>query len=60
MLGDPQQLPQVSQGKHPEPVNESVLSHLLGDKKTMPDDVSSEPDGVESLADRLIKNCRVR
>ncbi|KAL3793190.1 hypothetical protein ACHAW5_009492 [Stephanodiscus triporus] len=29
-------------------------------KKTMPDDVSSEPDGVESLADRLIKNCRVR
>ena len=37
LLGDPQQLPQVSQGKHPEPVNESVLSHLLGEKKTMPD-----------------------
>ena len=37
LLGDPQQLPQVSQGSHPEPVNESVLSHLLGDKKTMPD-----------------------
>jgi uncharacterized protein len=36
LLGDPQQLPQVSQGKHPEPVNESVLSHLLGNKKTMP------------------------
>ena len=36
LLGDPQQLPQVSQGKHPEPVNESVLSHLLGSKKTMP------------------------
>ena len=36
LLGDPQQLPQVSQGKHPEPVNESVLSHLLGNRKTMP------------------------
>lgn len=39
LLGDPQQLPQVSQGKHPEPVNESVLSHLLGENKTMPDDL---------------------
>jgi len=29
-------------------------------KKAMPDDVSSEPDGVESLTDRLVKNCRVR
>jgi len=36
LLGDPQQLPQVSQGQHPEPVNESVLSHLLGERKTMP------------------------
>jgi uncharacterized protein len=37
LLGDPQQLPQVSQGSHPEPVNESALQHLLGDAKTMPD-----------------------
>ena len=37
LLGDPQQLPQVSQGNHPEPVNESALSHLLGSNKTMPD-----------------------
>jgi len=37
LLGDPQQLPQVSQGNHPEPVNESALSHLLGTNKTMPD-----------------------
>ena len=36
LLGDPQQLPQVSQGKHPEPVNESVLAHILGNQKTMP------------------------
>lgn len=39
LLGDPQQLPQVSQGKHPEPVNESVLSHILGDYKTMPEEL---------------------
>lgn len=36
LLGDPQQLPQVSQGSHMEPVNASVLTHLLGDQKTMP------------------------
>ena len=39
LLGDPQQLPQVSQGSHPEPVNESVLSHLLHGRKTMPDNL---------------------
>jgi uncharacterized protein len=39
LLGDPQQLPQVSQGSHPEPVNESVLSHLLHGRKTMPDEL---------------------
>lgn len=38
LLGDPQQLPQVSQGKHPEPVNESVLAHILGERKTLPAD----------------------
>jgi uncharacterized protein len=37
LLGDPQQLPQVSQGNHPEPVNESALQHLLQGAKTMPD-----------------------
>ncbi len=30
LLGDPQQLPQVSQGAHPEPVHTSALSWLLG------------------------------
>jgi uncharacterized protein len=39
LLGDPQQLPQVSQGNHPEPVNESVLSHILGGRKTIPDEL---------------------
>ena len=29
LLGDPQQLPQVSQGTHPEPVDESALGWLV-------------------------------
>lgn len=37
LLGDPQQLPQVSQGSHPEPVDSSALGWLLGDHETMPD-----------------------
>lgn len=36
LLGDPQQLPQVSQGSHPEPVDTSALGWLLGDHETMP------------------------
>lgn len=38
LLGDPQQLPQVSQGSHPEPVDMAALSWLLGDHETMPDE----------------------
>ena len=37
LLGDPQQLPHVSQGKHPEPIDNSVLKHVLGENKTMPE-----------------------
>ena len=36
LLGDPQQLPQVSQGAHPEPVDTSALGWLLGAHETMP------------------------
>ena len=36
-LGDPQQLPQVSQANHPEPVEVSVLAHILGRLPTIPD-----------------------
>ncbi|WP_336660998.1 TM0106 family RecB-like putative nuclease [Leucobacter sp. USHLN153] len=36
LLGDPQQLPQVSQGTHPEPVDTSALGWLLGEHGTMP------------------------
>ena len=37
LLGDPQQLPQVSQGTHPEPVNESALGWLVEDHHTLPE-----------------------
>ena len=39
LLGDPQQLPQVSQGSHPEPVDTSALGWLLGEHETIPDDL---------------------
>jgi predicted RecB family nuclease len=35
LLGDPNQLPQVSQGAHPPGANASVLGHLLGDDETV-------------------------
>ena len=39
LLGDPQQLPQVSRGRHPEPVDRSALGWLLGDAETIPDEL---------------------
>lgn len=38
LLGDPQQLPQVSQGTHPEPVDESALGWLVDGQHTLPDE----------------------
>jgi uncharacterized protein len=38
LLGDPQQLPQVSQGTHPEPVNESALGWLVDGQHTLPEE----------------------
>ena len=38
LLGDPNQLPQVSQGSHPEGAERSVLQHLLGEEITVPPD----------------------
>ena len=38
LLGDPQQLPQVSQGSHAEPVDESALGWLLDGRYTIPAD----------------------
>ena len=39
LLGDPQQLPQVSQGSHPEPIDASALGWLLGEHETIPPDL---------------------
>ncbi|MEO8283371.1 MAG: TM0106 family RecB-like putative nuclease, partial [Pseudarthrobacter sp.] len=36
LLGDPQQLPQVTQGSHPEPVDESALGWLAAGLATLP------------------------
>ncbi len=38
LLGDPQQLPQVSQGTHPEPVDTSALDWLVDGQHTLPDE----------------------
>jgi uncharacterized protein len=39
LLGDPRQLPQVSQGTHPEPVNDSALGWLLDGTAAMPEEL---------------------
>lgn len=38
LVGDPQQLPQVIQGAHPDPANLSCLEWMLGDHATVPPD----------------------
>lgn len=37
LLGDPQQLPQVTQGTHPAPVDGSALGHLSGSAAVLPE-----------------------
>ncbi|MGB4272057.1 MAG: DEAD/DEAH box helicase, partial [Propionicimonas sp.] len=39
LLGDPRQLPQVTQGAHPQPVDESALGWLSPGHATLPDDL---------------------
>ncbi len=39
LLGDPQQLPQVSQGHHPEPVDASALGWLVDGHRTLPEEL---------------------
>ena len=38
LLGDPQQLPQIQQGVHPEAAGRSTLEHLLMNAATVPED----------------------
>ena len=37
LLGDPQQLPQVTQGTHPEPVDQSALGWVIAGQDTLPE-----------------------
>ncbi|MEO6532843.1 MAG: TM0106 family RecB-like putative nuclease [Pseudolysinimonas sp.] len=39
LLGDPQQLPQVSQGVHPEPIESSALGWLSNGEDVLPDEL---------------------
>lgn len=39
LLGDPAQLPQVTQGFHPEPVDQSALGWLTGARGALPDEL---------------------
>ena len=39
LLGDPQQLPQVTQGRHPQPVDRSALGWLVDGHDTLPDEL---------------------
>ncbi|MCW2521506.1 MAG: nuclease [Mycobacterium sp.] len=39
LLGDPQQLPQVTQGTHPEPVDVSALAWLIDGQNTLPEEL---------------------
>ena len=45
LLGDPQQLPQVSQGHHPEPVDASALGWLVAGHRTLPEEFGYFLDG---------------
>jgi predicted RecB family nuclease len=64
LLGDPSQLAQVSQGKHPLPAGNSILQHLLGDDQTVKPhrgiflDVSyrMQPEVCEFISDAMYEN----
>ncbi|WP_328823411.1 TM0106 family RecB-like putative nuclease [Metallococcus carri] len=38
LLGDPRQLPQVTQARHPEPIDSSALGWVMGDEPVLPAD----------------------
>lgn len=61
LVGDPQQLPQVIQGAHPEPANLSCLQWMLGEHATVPADRGiflattrrMHPEVCESISDQV-------
>ena len=54
LLGDPQQLPQVSQGQHPEPVDESALG-WLSDGQTLRPELGYFLDRTYRMSSALTK-----
>ena len=55
LLGDPQQLPQVSQGTHPEPVDTSALGWLVDGHDVLPAELGYFLDRVLSHAPRGVR-----
>ena len=55
LLGDPQQLPQVSQGTHPEPVDESALGWLVDGHHTLPAELRLLPRPLVPDAPRGVR-----
>ncbi|MBC3760875.1 TM0106 family RecB-like putative nuclease [Quadrisphaera oryzae] len=53
LLGDPQQLPQVCQGTHPEPVDVSALRHLLGQAALVPPEAGYLLDTTWRMHERV-------
>ncbi|TNM69696.1 TM0106 family RecB-like putative nuclease [Streptomyces sp. NP160] len=53
LLGDPQQLPQVCQGTHPEPVDVSALRHLLGGASLVPPEAGYLLDTTWRMHERV-------
>ena len=58
LLGDPQQLPQVSQGTHPEPVDDSALG-WLSSEHMLPESSATSwigPGGCTRRSNRSSRN----
>jgi uncharacterized protein len=58
LLGDPQQLPQVSQGHHPEPVDASALGWLVQGQRTLPERLGYFLDRSYRMHPRSAGRCR--
>jgi uncharacterized protein len=64
LVGDPQQLPMVIQGSHPEPANRSCLEWLLGENATVPEDAGiflpisrrMHPDVCAFISEQVYEN----
>lgn len=55
LLGDPQQLPQVTQGTHPEPVDQSALGWLADGHFTLPAELGYFLDTSWRMHDQLCR-----